>query len=181
MKTKVQCTPSTAAAAGTAAAAAGCLCGSDGVAIAENKFCGVKTDGTGLQMDTATCPTNVLDGKTNPSAACNCGTNAAVPVTTAQWCLVPANSVVGAMKTKVQCTPSTAAAAGTAAAAAGCLCGSDGVAIAENKFCGVKTDGTGLQMDTATCPTNVLDGKTNPSAACNCGTNAAVPVTTAQW
>merc|ERR1711871_645788 len=132
-------------------------------------------------MDTATCPTNVLDGKTNPSAACNCGTNAAVPVTTAQWCLVPANSVVGAMKTKVQCTPSTAAAAGTAAAAAGCLCGSDGVAIAENKFCGIKTDGTGLQMDTATCPTNVLDGKTNPSAACNCGTNAAVPVTTAQW
>merc|ERR1711871_1329447 len=174
------CSVSTAAAAGTAAPTGGCSCGSDGVVVAATKYCGIKTDGTGLEMPTATCPTAKTDGKSSPAAACNCGTNALVPVTTAQFCVV-ATGVVGAKKDKPVCTPSKADGTGAVAPTGGCLCGSDYASVAATKYCGLKTDGTGLEMPTITCPAAKTNGLSSPAAACNCGTNALVPVTTAQF
>merc|ERR1711871_1931852 len=136
-------------------------------------------------MDTVTCSgANVVAGKASPGAACNCGTNAAVPITTSEFCEVK-TGVVGTKLAKKKCTPSTAATPGgdsIKAPSGGCLCGSDDAAVAENKWCGIKTDGTGLQMDTVTCSgANVVAGKASPGAACNCGTNAAVPITTSEF
>merc|ERR1711871_464798 len=150
------CSVSTAAAVGTAAPTGGCSCGSDGVVVAATKYCGIKTDGTGLEMPTATCPTAKTDGKSSPAAACNCGTNALVPVTTAQFCVV-ATGVVGAKKDKPVCAGDGS---GTTqnTVDGGCLCGSDFVAVADNKWCYIKADGTAAH---ATGP-----------VGCKCGVSA---------
>merc|ERR1711959_155131 len=180
---KLKCTPSTAAGAGAAAPTGGCLCGSDDVAVSAGAWCGIKTDGSGLSMATATCPTAKTNGLTSPTAACNCGTNAAVPITTSEFCEVK-TGVVGGKLAKVKCTPTPAATPGgdsIKSPSGGCLCGSNDVDLAANKWCGIKTDGTGLQMDTVTCATASTTGLTSPAAACNCGTNAAVAITTSEF
>merc|ERR1712100_787961 len=160
-RAKVKCTPSTAAGAGYAAPTGGCLCGSDNVAVAAGKFCGIKAAGTGLEMPTITCPTAKTDGLSSPAAACNCGTEALVPVTTSEWCTVGGwlTTDTGTKRAKVKCTPSTAAGAGAAAPTGGCLCGSDNVAVAAGKFCGIKAAGTGLEMPTITCAAADTTGK----------------------
>merc|ERR1711871_1392274 len=168
------CSVSTAAAAGTAAPTGGCSCGSDGVVVAATKYCGIKTDGTGLEMPTATCPTAKTDGKSSPAAACNCGTNALVPVTTAQFCVV-ATGVVGAKKDKPVCAGDGS---GTTqnTVDGGCLCGSDFVAVADNKWCYIKADGTGVQQDPKQCKAFAAaqgDGTTAAAQNCNCGLTAA--------
>merc|ERR1711959_618812 len=165
---KLKCTPSTAAGAGAVAPTGGCLCGSDDVAVSAGAWCGIKTDGSGLSMATATCPTAKTNGLTSPTAACNCGTNAAVPITTSEFCEVK-TGVVGGKLAKVK-SPS-----------GGCLCGSDDVDLAANKWCGIKAAGTGVQLDNAACPTASQNGQASPSAACNCGTEANTAVTTSQF
>merc|ERR1711959_410106 len=131
-------------------------------------------------MATATCPTAKTNGLSTPTAACNCGTQAAVPITNAEYCEVK-TAVTGGKIAKVKCTPSTAAGAGYVAPTGGCLCGSDDVAVAAGAWCGLKADGTGLSMATATCPTAKTNGLSSPTAACNCGTQAATPVTPAEF
>merc|ERR1712159_176039 len=156
---KVKCTPSTGA--GAVAPTGGCLCGSDDVAVAAGAWCGLKADGTGLSMATATCPTAKTDGRTSPAATCNCGTQTAVPVTDSEFCEVK-TGVTGTKLAKVKCTPSTAAAPGgdsIKSGGGGCLCGSDDVDLAANKWCGIKAAGTGVQMDNAACPTASQNGQ----------------------
>merc|ERR1719440_891875 len=140
------CTPSTAAAPGTAATAA-CKCGSDFVDVAIGGFCGLKADGTGVALAKAVCATAKGDGKTDLSAAaaqCNCG-SAATDATGAakEYCLLGTGGVTGTALAEPVCTPSTAAAPGSAATAA-CKCGSDFVDVTTGGFCGLKADGTGV-------------------------------------
>jgi len=131
-------------------------------------------------MPTITCPTAKLDGKSSPSNACNCGTEALVPITTSEFCTVGTGNT-GTKAAKIVCTPSTAGGAGVVSPNGGCLCGSDNVDTAAGSYCGLKADGTGLVMPTITCPTAKLDGKSSPSNACNCGTEALVPITTSEF
>merc|ERR1719421_707952 len=81
------CTPSTAANPGVAVPAA-CSCGSDGVAVPAGRFCGLKADGRGTMLDVPTCPTAKTDGKSSPSAHCNCGTEFYVFISPSEFCLV---------------------------------------------------------------------------------------------
>merc|ERR1711871_1450188 len=131
-------------------------------------------------MPTITCPTAKLDGKSSPSAACNCGTEALVAISTSEFCSVGTGNT-GTKTGLPLCTASTAGGAGAVSPTGGCLCGSNGVVVAAGSYCGLKADGTGLVMPTITCPTAKLDGKSSPSAACNCGTEALVPITTSEF
>ena len=81
------CTPSTAANPGVAVPAA-CSCGSDGVAVPAGRFCGLKADGRGTMLDVPTCPTAKTDGKSSPSAHCNCGTEFWKFISPGEFCLV---------------------------------------------------------------------------------------------
>merc|ERR1719506_2926609 len=174
--TKIKCTPSTAGGAGVVSPTGGCLCGSDKVDTAAGSYCGLKAAGTGLVMPTITCPTAKVDGKSSPAAACNCGTETLVPITTSEFCEVKTAST-GTKLTKIKCTPSTAAGAGAVSPTGGCLCGSGDTDTAAASYCGLKAAGTGLVMPTITCPTAKVDGKSSPAAACNCGTETLVPIT----
>merc|ERR1719454_1630124 len=172
------CTPSTAAAPGTAATAA-CKCGSDFVDVAIGGFCGLKADGTGVALAKAVCATAKGNGLTDLSAAaaqCNCG-SAATDATGAakEYCRLGTGGVTGTALAEPVCTPSTAAAPGTAATAA-CKWGSDFVDVTTGGFCGLKADGTGVALAKAVCATAKGDGKTDLSAAaaqCNCGSATA--------
>merc|ERR1712100_709352 len=177
---KIKFTQSTAPSPDHAAITGGCLCGSNDVDVAQTKFCGIKTDGTGLQMDSVACDATQSTGKAAAGAACNCGTNAAVPITATEFCEVK-TGVVGTKLAKIKCTASDAAGNGVVSPTGGCLCGSNDVDVAATKWCGIKTDGTGLQMDTITCASADTTGKATQTAACNCGTNALVPVTAAEF
>merc|ERR1719240_1751445 len=150
MNAKALCTASTAATPGSAAGSGGCLCGNDLVAVAQGEFCGIKADNNGLKMPTATCPSanNKNNGQAAAGAACNCGTEALVPVTATQYCEVKTGVTTGRMNAKALCTASTAATPGSAAGSGGCLCGNDLVAVAQGEFCGIKADNNGLKMRT---------------------------------
>merc|ERR1712151_809086 len=106
------------------------------------------------------------NGQSSPDAACNCGTNARVPISTNEFCEVK-YGVTGTKLAKIKCTPSTAGNPGSPSPTGGCLCGSDDVAVAGYKYCGVKADGTGLEMPVVTCPAAKTNGQSSPTAACN--------------
>jgi len=131
-------------------------------------------------MDTITCASADTTGKATQTAACNCGTNALVPVTAAEFCEVK-TGVVGEKLAKIKCTQSTAASPDHAAVTGGCLCGSNDVDVAQTKFCGHKTDGTGLQMDKLACTITNGNGQDSVGTACNCGTNALLPIATTEF
>merc|ERR1711939_84576 len=88
MKDKIQCTPTKADGTGSAAPTAGCFCGSDQQTVTDGKFCGIKGDGKGIQLNSATCPAAKTDGLSTVGTACNCGTEGVAAVTATQYCLV---------------------------------------------------------------------------------------------
>jgi len=135
-------------------------------------------------VDAAVCPTAKSTGAAKPTAACNCGTEALVAVTTDQYCQVKTGVTTGRMNTKAPCTVNTAAApAAAATAAGGCFCGDDLVDVAENKYCIIKANGNGVQVDNPVCPTagNKANGRVAVGTACNCGTEASVPIGTTEF
>merc|ERR1719181_1226146 len=178
------CTPTTAAATGTAAPTGGCACGSDYATVAATKWCGIKADGTGIQLDKAACATAKSDGRTDNSATsdiCNCGTAAsALTSSTNKYCYVAANSVAGLALPNPVCT--TAQSDGvTDTSSSICNCGTASAipTTSTNKFCAIKADGvTGLVLPNSVCTTAQSDGVTDTSSSiCNCGTTAATPTT----
>merc|ERR1719502_110255 len=171
------CTPLCTNTDATTAASAACSCGSDYVAVAQNEFCAVKSNGAGLKLTTRACASGKTDGKTADTATCNCGLQSAVAVTTSEYCYLASATATGVKLTAPICSNTDA----TTAASAACVCGSDYVAVAQNEFCAVKSGGTGLKLTTRACDSGKTDGKTANTAACNCGLQSRVAVATTEY
>merc|ERR1712100_757515 len=174
---KIECTQSTAASPDHAAVTGGCLCGSNDVDVAQTKFCGHKTDGTGLQMDKLACTTANGNGKDAVGTACNCGTNALVPVAATEFCYITWG-VVGVKLTVKQCSKNSANQAdGTTVAATDCACGSTASALKGCGFCletaAGKAGAIASEAWAACSPDNGTGKFKKKPNKCKCGNGAA--------
>jgi len=174
MKDKIQCTPTKADGTGSAAPSAGCYCGTNQQAVTDGKWCGIKADGSGIQLNTATCPTAKTNGLSTVGTACNCGTEGVAAVTATQYCVVT-SGVTGVMKTKPVCAGDGS---GTTqnTVDGGCLCGNAFANVADDKWCYIKADGAGVQQDPKQCAAFAAaqgDGTTAAAQTCNCGITSA--------
>merc|ERR1712100_543294 len=174
---KIKCTQSTAASPDHAAVTGGCLCGSNDVDVAQTKFCGHKTDGTGLQMDKLACTTANGNGKDAVGTACNCGTNALVPVAATEFCYIT-SGVVGVKLTVKQCSKNNANEAdGTTAATTDCACGSTASALKGCGFCletaAGKAGAIASEAWAACSPDNGTGKFKKKPNKCKCGNGAA--------